>query len=429
MIIKVDLAKAFDRLRWDFIEDTLLDARFPPNIIRIILQCITTSFQIQWNGILSQSFQPQRGIRQGDPLSPYRFNLTMEHLGQSIELSPLHLWSSSVAAGSDNAPLSHFVLNNGSWNWRAIRKHVDPVAWPFIRAICLPSSALGHDSCFWIDSNKRKFSVKNAYNSISRTDRPLEDFVRARRALTSDSSCSLCGVEEESLMHIILDCPDIHNLWMSLSVQSAHRRFFTMSLRGWTLHVCTGQGSTTCLDISPFYPILHLLPILNGPPSPNGWFSLNSDASLSHSSSAGSIGSVAWDHSKVLLFIYSKLIGTTTVLHVELWGILVGLQIARDKGCIRIQVQSDSADAINLLSPPSMLSPFSLVRSIAILCAGDCDIVFSTIPREANMVVDVVSKLDSSSSIAIYDSVLLTPGLRDLLRRDSFSSPYVVVYA
>ncbi|KAK8664665.1 hypothetical protein V6N13_084443 [Hibiscus sabdariffa] len=38
----------------------------------------------------------------------------------------------------------------------------------------------------------------------------------------------------------------------------------------------------------------------------------------------------------------------------------------------------------------------------------------------ANMTVDFMSKLDSSSSIAIYDSVLLTPRLRDLLHCDSF---------
>ncbi|KAK8991113.1 hypothetical protein V6N11_062137 [Hibiscus sabdariffa] len=130
-------------------------------------------------------------------------------------------------------------------------------------------------------------------------------------------------------------------------------------------------------------------------PPPNGWFCLNSDASLSHSSGAGSIGGVVRDHSGVLRFSYSKSIGTTTVLQAELRGILEGLRIARDKG------------------------------SIAILCAGDCHIVFSTIPCEANMVADFMSKLYSSSSIAIYDSVSFTPGLRDLLHRDSFDPPYV----
>ncbi|KAL4351251.1 hypothetical protein GQ457_06G013060 [Hibiscus cannabinus] len=411
--------------------------------------------------------------------------------------------SNFAIRGSDNALLTHFVLNNGGWNWRAIREHVDVVVWPFIRAICPPSPALGNDSCFWNDGNKREFSVKSAYNFISRTDRPPEDSiwnfiwklplperlrgfiwlafqdrllsnqVCARRSLTSDSSCSLCGAEEESLLHILRDCPDIRTLWMSLSVHSAHRRFFTMSLREWILHGTSSASFCALIDgpfqflfasfiwqawkrrnafalagrnmeaesllhISVHWAKLYHLPRhhaivpyssfaanVKWSPPPNGWLCLNSDASLSHSSGVGSVGGVVRDHSGAFLFSYSKSIGTTTVLQAELWGILEGLRIARDRGCVRIQVQSDSADAINLLSPPSMLCPFSLVRSIAIFCAGDCDIVFSTIPREANMVADFMSKLDSSSSIAIYDSVSPTSGLRDLLHRDSFGPPYV----
>ncbi|KAL4361719.1 hypothetical protein GQ457_04G001290 [Hibiscus cannabinus] len=309
--------------------------------------------------------------------------------------------------------------------------------------------------------------------SLALQDRLLSNQARARRSLTSDSSCSLCGAEEESLLHIIWDCPDIRNPWMSLSVQSAHRRFFTISLREWILHgtfsasFCDlidgpfqflfasfiwqawkhrnafalagrNMGAESLLHISMHWAKLYHLPRhhaivpyysfaanVKWSPPPNGWIYLNSDASLSHSSGVASIGGVVRDHSRVLLFSYSKSIGTTTVLQAELWGILEGLRIARDKGCVRIQVLSDSANAINLLSSPSMLSPFFLVRSIAILCARDCNIVFSTIPHEANMVADFMSKLDSSSSIAIYDSISLTPGLRDLLHYDSFGPPYV----
>ncbi|KAL4352609.1 hypothetical protein GQ457_06G035460 [Hibiscus cannabinus] len=380
--------------------------------------------------------------------------------------------SNFAIRGSDNALLTHFVLNNGGWNWRAIREHVDVVVWPFIRAICPPSLALGNDSCFGMMAISVNSQLRG-FIWLAFQDRLLSNQVRARRSLTSDSSCSLCGAEEESLLHILRDCPDIRTLWMSLSVHSAHRRFFTMSLREWILHgtssasfcalidgpfqflfasfiwqawkrrnafalVGRNMGAESLLHISVHWAKLYHLPRhhtivpyssfaanVKWSPPPNGWLCLNSDASLSHSSGVGSVGGVVRDHSGAFLFSYSKSIGTTTVLQAELWGILEGLRIARDRGCVRIQVQSDSADAINLLSPPSMLSPFSLVRSIAIFCAGDCDIVFSTIPREANMVADFMSKLDSSSSIAIYDSVSPTPGLRDLLHRDSFGPPYV----
>ena len=69
--LKVDLEKAFDRLRWDFVHDTLSDIDLPPPMINVIMQCISTaSMQVLWHGKATPVFLPHRGIRQGDPLSP-----------------------------------------------------------------------------------------------------------------------------------------------------------------------------------------------------------------------------------------------------------------------------------------------------------------------------------------------------------------------
>ncbi|KAH1073528.1 hypothetical protein J1N35_025856 [Gossypium stocksii] len=88
MVIKVDLEKAYDKIRWDFLKDTLIDAGFPMALVSIIMQCVTSySLQLFWNGSLSEEFKPSRGVRQGDPLSPYLFVLGMERLGHLIEAS------------------------------------------------------------------------------------------------------------------------------------------------------------------------------------------------------------------------------------------------------------------------------------------------------------------------------------------------------
>ena len=42
MAIKVDLEKAYDRLSWEFISDTLRKARIPPDLIQVIMACITS---------------------------------------------------------------------------------------------------------------------------------------------------------------------------------------------------------------------------------------------------------------------------------------------------------------------------------------------------------------------------------------------------
>lgn len=88
MALKIDLSKAYDSLKWGFICDTLLGFGLPTGLINIILNCITTPFIfVLWNGEVTKSFLPSRGIRQGDPLYSYIFVLCLECLSRLIEQS------------------------------------------------------------------------------------------------------------------------------------------------------------------------------------------------------------------------------------------------------------------------------------------------------------------------------------------------------
>ncbi|KAL8130357.1 LOW QUALITY PROTEIN: hypothetical protein V2J09_019512 [Rumex salicifolius] len=85
MLLKVDLEKAYDHLRWDFLVDTLHDAGFPDKWVGWISECVSTaSLRVLLNGEATTQFQPSRGIRQGDPISPYLFILCIERLSQMI---------------------------------------------------------------------------------------------------------------------------------------------------------------------------------------------------------------------------------------------------------------------------------------------------------------------------------------------------------
>lgn len=88
MLLKLDLEKAYDRIRWDFLEDTIMAVGLPDKWVRWIMQCVAgPSMSLLWNGEKMESFKPLRGLRQGDPLSPYLFVLCMERLCHLIDNS------------------------------------------------------------------------------------------------------------------------------------------------------------------------------------------------------------------------------------------------------------------------------------------------------------------------------------------------------
>lgn len=85
MLIQLDLSKAFDKINWNYLEATLNAFGFDIQWTRWILALIkSTSFSILVNGSPSTPFSPSRGIRQGDPLSPFLFVILMEGLSRII---------------------------------------------------------------------------------------------------------------------------------------------------------------------------------------------------------------------------------------------------------------------------------------------------------------------------------------------------------
>jgi hypothetical protein len=113
--LKIDMMKAYDRVEWDYLHGCLGKLGFAPEWIDMVMRCVTNvRYAVRINGELTSPVVPSRGIRQGDPISPYLFLLCTEGLSnllfQKENLGVLH----GVRNGRSGPPISHLLFADDS---------------------------------------------------------------------------------------------------------------------------------------------------------------------------------------------------------------------------------------------------------------------------------------------------------------------------
>lgn len=113
--VKLDMMKAYDRVEWHYLEAIMLKLGFSSSFIRLTMKCVTSvGFTVRVNGELLPYFTPTRGLRQGDPYSPYLFLLCAEGFTTLLK----RLGGAQVDRGirvSNNSPwINHLLFADDS---------------------------------------------------------------------------------------------------------------------------------------------------------------------------------------------------------------------------------------------------------------------------------------------------------------------------
>jgi len=131
LVFKVDFEKAYDSVDLGYLDAVMSKMNFPTIWRKWILECVgSATASVLVNGCPTDEFPIARGLRQGDPLSPFLFLLAAEGFNVIMhEAVEAHLFNGYLIGHSDEVSITHLqfaddtiIIGNKSWlNVRTMR--------------------------------------------------------------------------------------------------------------------------------------------------------------------------------------------------------------------------------------------------------------------------------------------------------------------
>lgn len=108
LVFKLDFEKAYDRVNWGFLDKVMDRKGFGERWRKWISGCLSScTFAVIVNGEPKSWFKGERGVRQGDPLSPFLFTIVVDVLSRLVSRAVSNGLVKGLSVGSEGILISH----------------------------------------------------------------------------------------------------------------------------------------------------------------------------------------------------------------------------------------------------------------------------------------------------------------------------------
>lgn len=122
--LKLDISKAYDRVDWGYLKKRMQAMGFCSKWVSWMMMCVSTiSYEVCFNGTNIGPINPSRGIRQGDPLSPYLFLFCVEGLSLALSKAVSEEVIHGVKISSSAQVISHLLFADDSFLFFRANNH------------------------------------------------------------------------------------------------------------------------------------------------------------------------------------------------------------------------------------------------------------------------------------------------------------------
>lgn len=116
MALKLDMSTAFDRVEWKFVEAMMEKMGFDAKWTKLLAHCMSSvKYNVANDGKEIGPIYPIRGIRQGDPISPYLFIICHEGFSALINNYIHKGWLHGCIVANSAPSISHMLFADDSY--------------------------------------------------------------------------------------------------------------------------------------------------------------------------------------------------------------------------------------------------------------------------------------------------------------------------